>query len=116
MWGGHDGSMPVGVIDVGSNTVRLHVGTGEAMHREKVMVRLGDAIERTGSVPPEKLDETSRLIKRFVRDARKLGVESLEVLVTSPGRQAANGPELIARLEAAAAGVPVRLLSAQEEG
>lgn len=108
--------MPVGVIDVGSNTVRLHVGTGEAMHREKVMVRLGDAIERTGSIPPEKLDETSRLIKRFVRDARKLGVESLEVLVTSPGRQAANGAELIARLEASAAGVPVRLLSAQEEG
>jgi exopolyphosphatase/guanosine-5'-triphosphate,3'-diphosphate pyrophosphatase len=109
--------MPVGVIDVGSNTVRLHIATeGEALHREKVMVRLGDAIERTGSIPPEKLKETAELIERFVREARDLGIDDLEVLVTSPGRQAANGPELISRLEAAAAGAPVRLLSAQEEG
>lgn len=117
MWAGHDGTMPVGIIDVGSNTVRLHIATeGEALHREKVMVRLGDAIERTGSIPPEKLKETAELIERFVGEARALGIDDLEVLVTSPGRQAANGPELISRLEAAAAGAPVRLLSAQEEG
>jgi exopolyphosphatase/guanosine-5'-triphosphate,3'-diphosphate pyrophosphatase len=109
--------MPVGVIDVGSNTVRLNVSDGgDEVHREKVMVRLGDAIERTGSVPAAKLDETSALIERFVDDARELGVERLEILVTSPGRQAANGSELISRIEAAAGGVPVRLLSAQEEG
>jgi exopolyphosphatase / guanosine-5'-triphosphate,3'-diphosphate pyrophosphatase len=109
--------MPVGVIDVGSNTVRLNVSDGgEEVHREKVMIRLGDAIERTGSIPGAKLDETASLIDRFVYDARALGVERLEILVTSPGRQAANGDELIDRIEAAAAGVPVRLLSAQEEG
>jgi exopolyphosphatase/guanosine-5'-triphosphate,3'-diphosphate pyrophosphatase len=109
--------MPVGVIDVGSNTVRLNVSDdGEEVHREKVMVRLGDAIERTGSVPEAKLDETSALIERFVEDARELGVDRLEILVTSPGRQAANGGELISRIEAASGGVPVRLLSAQEEG
>jgi exopolyphosphatase/guanosine-5'-triphosphate,3'-diphosphate pyrophosphatase len=89
---------------------------GDEVHREKVMVRLGDAIERTGSVPDAKLDETAALIERFVEDARNLDVERLEILVTSPGRQAANGSELIARIEAAAEGVPVRLLSAQEEG
>jgi exopolyphosphatase/guanosine-5'-triphosphate,3'-diphosphate pyrophosphatase len=109
--------MPVGIIDVGSNTVRLHIATqGEALHREKVMLRLGDAIERTGSIPPEKLRETAELIERFVGEARALGIDDLEILVTSPGRQAANGPELISRLEAAAPEVPVRVLSAQEEG
>ena len=109
--------MPIGVIDVGANTVRLNVSdNGDEVHREKVMVRLGDAIERTGAVPDAKLDETAALIERFVEDARKLDVERLEILVTSPGRQAANGSELIARIEAAAAGVPVRLLSSQEEG
>ena len=35
--------------------------------------------------------------------------------MTSPGRQAANGSELLARLAGAAGGAPVRLLSAQEE-
>src|SRR6516162_362365 len=113
---GHSGSMPVGVIDVGANTVRLNVSDdGDEVYREKVMVRLGDAIERTGSVPDAKLAETAALIERFVEDARKLDVERLEILVTSPGRQAENGSELIDRIEAAAAGVPVRLLSAQEE-
>jgi exopolyphosphatase/guanosine-5'-triphosphate,3'-diphosphate pyrophosphatase len=107
----------LGVIDVGANTVRLNVSEdGEELHREKVMVRLGDPIERTGSIPPEKLDETEALIDRFVAEAAEMGVESLEILVTSPGRQAENGQELIARLETAAGGVPVRLLSAQEEG
>ena len=51
-----------------------------------------------------------------MEDARTLGVDEIEVLVTSPGRQAANGSQLITRIEAASGGVPVRLLSAQEEG
>jgi exopolyphosphatase / guanosine-5'-triphosphate,3'-diphosphate pyrophosphatase len=109
--------MLVGVIDVGANTVRLNVSNhGEEVHREKAMVRLGEAIERTGAISDAKLDETAALIERFVEDARALGVDELEVLVTSPGRQAANGSELITRIEAASGGVPVRLLSAQEEG
>jgi len=109
--------MPVGVIDVGANTVRLHiVGDDGEVHREKVMVRLGDAIERSGRIPPEKLEESAALISRFVEESQEMGVDDLEILVTSPGRQAENGPELIARLEAAAPEVPVRLLSAQEEG
>ncbi|HEX4521731.1 MAG TPA: hypothetical protein VH063_19305 [Gaiellaceae bacterium] len=108
--------MPVGVIDVGSNTVRLHVAqNGEELHREKAMLRLGETIERTGGIPEPKLAETLALVERFVVDARRHGVERLEVLVTSPGRQASNGPELLTRL-AAASGVPVRLLSAEEEG
>jgi exopolyphosphatase / guanosine-5'-triphosphate,3'-diphosphate pyrophosphatase len=109
--------MPVGIIDVGSNTVRLHVARGgEEIHREKAMVRLGDAIERSGAVPEEKLAETEAWIERFVADARLHGAERIEVLVTSPGRQASNGTDLLDRISAAAAGVPVRLLSAQEEG
>jgi exopolyphosphatase/guanosine-5'-triphosphate,3'-diphosphate pyrophosphatase len=109
--------MPVGVIDVGSNTVRLNVSDGgEEVHREKVMVRLGEAIEQTGAIPEAKLEQTAALIARFVDDASKLGADCLEVLVTSPGRQAANGQMLIARIEAAAKGAPVRLLSPQEEG
>ena len=108
--------MPVGVIDVGSNTVRLHVSrNGRELHREKAMLRLGEEIERTGTIPPDKLAETAQFVAKLARDARVRGVSRLEVLVTSPGRQAANGDELLARL-AAAAGAPVRLLSAEEEG
>ncbi len=108
--------MTVGVIDVGSNTVRLHVSkSGTEVHREKALLRLGEPIERTGSIPADRLAETAACVEEFVAIARKHGADRVEVLVASPGRQAANGPDLIARLEAAA-GVPVRLLSPQEEG
>ncbi|HWE81409.1 MAG TPA: hypothetical protein VG265_07150 [Gaiellaceae bacterium] len=108
--------MPVGIIDVGSNTVRLHVAhEGREVHREKVVLRLGESVERLGAIPPAKLDEAADAAERFVQSARRNGAESIEILVASPGRQAANGEELLARLEKAA-GVPVRLLSPQEEG
>jgi exopolyphosphatase/guanosine-5'-triphosphate,3'-diphosphate pyrophosphatase len=112
----HHDPVPVGVIDVGSNTVRLHISRdGKEILREKAMLRLGEAIERHGSIPPEKLDETTEFVGKLAREARVRRVGRLEVLVTSPGRQAANGEELLARL-ASASGAPVRLLSAEEEG
>ncbi len=116
MWRGHHGAVPVGVIDVGSNTVRLHVSQGGLeVHREKALLRLGESIELTGAIPAEKVTETAECVQAFVASARRHGAEQVEVLVASPGRQAANGPELIARLTASA-GAPVRLLSQQEEG
>jgi exopolyphosphatase/guanosine-5'-triphosphate,3'-diphosphate pyrophosphatase len=79
------------------------------------MLRLGEVIEQTGAIPEAKLTETVDAVAGFVRQARLRGAEHVEVLVTSPGRQAANGTELLGRL-AGAVGAPVRLLSADEEG
>jgi len=116
MWPRHHASVPVAVIDVGSNTARLHVARGEqAIYGERTMLRLGESIEQGGVIPEAKLAETAECVTGFARQARRHGAERIEVLVTSPGRQAANGSELIARL-AGATGAPVRLLSADEEG
>jgi exopolyphosphatase/guanosine-5'-triphosphate,3'-diphosphate pyrophosphatase len=116
MWLGHHGAMPVGIIDVGSNTVRLHVSQGgHELHREKAVLKLGDSVERLGRIPEAKLAEAADAVEEFIQIARRQGADRLEVLVASPGRQAANGEELLARL-AVASGVPVRLLSAHEEG
>ena len=49
---------------------------------------------RNGAIPEEKLAETADCVAGFVRQARGRGVDRLEVLVTSPGRQAENGSEL----------------------
>jgi exopolyphosphatase/guanosine-5'-triphosphate,3'-diphosphate pyrophosphatase len=112
----HDGGVRVGVIDVGSNTVRLLVASGaEAIEQRRAILGLGRSIEETGAIPEEKLAESADCVAGWVKAARRLGVERLEVLVTSPGRQAANGDELLERL-AATARVPVRLLSGAEEG
>jgi exopolyphosphatase/guanosine-5'-triphosphate,3'-diphosphate pyrophosphatase len=108
--------MPVGVVDVGSNTVRLLVvRRGRAVLSEREMLRLGADVEQHGRIPLTKLARVAEVVRDFADDARAHGVERLEVLITSPGRQAANGDELLAAL-AAAAGCPARVLSAVEEG
>jgi exopolyphosphatase/guanosine-5'-triphosphate,3'-diphosphate pyrophosphatase len=108
--------MVEGVVDVGANTVRLQVSRdNESVLGERAMLRLGEAIERSGRIPDEKLDEAAAVVAKFAAEARRLRVQRFEVLVTSPGRQAANGAELVGRL-ATAAGAPARILDATEEG
>jgi exopolyphosphatase / guanosine-5'-triphosphate,3'-diphosphate pyrophosphatase len=112
--------MTAAVIDVGSNTVRLLVAGVSAsgvapIRAEKAFVGLGAEILTRGRIGPEKLEETTELARRYVRIAHKLGAQPIEVVVTAPGRQASNGDELVDAL-ARAARVPVRLLSADEEG
>jgi exopolyphosphatase / guanosine-5'-triphosphate,3'-diphosphate pyrophosphatase len=116
----HDGSVKVGVIDVGSNTVRLLVaepsGTGvRRVREERALLSLGAEIERRGKLPSRKIDETATEVARFGRLARSAGAVEVSVLITSPGRQAKNGEEFAARI-AKSAGATVRLLSAQDEG
>jgi exopolyphosphatase/guanosine-5'-triphosphate,3'-diphosphate pyrophosphatase len=109
----------VGILDVGANTVRLLVAArdGEelvAVREERVQLGLGEEIERSGRISDEKLHDTAATAATCVRRARKLGSAAVEVLVTSPGRQAENGAELVSRL-AAATSAPTRVLSAEEE-
>jgi exopolyphosphatase/guanosine-5'-triphosphate,3'-diphosphate pyrophosphatase len=114
-------SVRVGIVDVGANTLRLLVAMRDggrvlAVHEDRVQLGLGEEIERTGGrIGAEKAGETAAIVRRHVRRARKLGCEFVEILVTSPGRQALNGEELVDALREAA-GVPARVLAAREEG
>jgi exopolyphosphatase/guanosine-5'-triphosphate,3'-diphosphate pyrophosphatase len=103
------------VVDVGSNTVRLLLRGRREQYSRRAMLGLGDAIERHGRIPERKLVEVETCVAELAATARKRRVDVLEVLVTSPGRQAANADELVERL-AAAARAPVRVLSALDEG
>jgi exopolyphosphatase/guanosine-5'-triphosphate,3'-diphosphate pyrophosphatase len=112
--------MRVGIVDVGANTVRLLVAArdGErliSVREERAQLGLGEEIERTGRLSEEKLEETALTAALRVRRARKLRCAAIEVLVTSPGRQAENGRELVERL-AESTGAPTRVLTAEEEG
>jgi exopolyphosphatase/guanosine-5'-triphosphate,3'-diphosphate pyrophosphatase len=110
----------VAIVDIGSNTARLLVVDRQAgalvpVRREREMLGLGADVERCGAVSPAKLEEAEGCVRRFVKIARREGSVQVEALVTSPGRQAANGDELVRRL-AERSGIAVRLLSAEEEG
>src|SRR5260221_2565221 len=116
MWHRHHGSVPVGVIDVGSNTVRLKVAHGaDEIISVREMLRLGAEVEEHGLISAEKLAETADVVHHFSDLARAEGATDVEVLITSPGRQAENGQELLETL-AHAGTCSARILSSVEEG
>lgn len=114
------GAMRVGIVDVGANTLRLLVAGREdgrlvALREQRVQLGLGEEIERAGALGEEKLAEAAAVARAHVRRARKLGCDRIEVLVTSPGRQARNGDELASVLREAT-GVATKVLRPEEEG
>lgn len=114
------GAMRVGIVDVGANTLRLLVAAQEdgrlvALREQRVQLGLGEEIERCGALSEEKLSEAAAVARAHVRRARKLGCERIDVLVTSPGRQARNGNELASILREAT-GAATKVLKPEEEG
>jgi exopolyphosphatase/guanosine-5'-triphosphate,3'-diphosphate pyrophosphatase len=112
--------MRVGVIDVGSNTVRLLVaeqgpGGPERVREARTYLGLGAEIAVTGRIRRKKLSQTAREVRRFLRIAGEHGAAETDVLVTAPGRQAANADELHATLSRAT-GRAVQVLTSEEEG
>lgn len=111
--------MHVGVIDVGSNTIRLLVAARsrsglDCVARAKRAVGLGEDVERLGAVSVAKLAEAAECVSEFAAGARGAGAALLEVVVASPGRQAENADQLVHMLSRAA-GVHARVLSRDEE-
>ena len=112
--------MTVGIVDVGSNTVRLLVAQvrgGElvALREERAHLFLGEDVERDGRLSGERIREAARRAGGYAASARALGARAVDVIVTAPGRQSANGDKLVKGLRKAT-GAPVRVLSADEEG
>jgi exopolyphosphatase / guanosine-5'-triphosphate,3'-diphosphate pyrophosphatase len=112
--------MRIGVIDIGSNTIRLLVAQVEGglvvpLDKERVRLALGEEIERTGGVSETSIAAATKGVRKLAAAARRHGVEELDVFLTAPGRQSANADELVASLRRAA-DHPVRVLTTDEEG
>lgn len=113
-------AVKVAIIDVGSNSVRLLVASAgrsgvKQLHRDRVYVRLGDDAYALGRISDEKLEQARAVAAKFARIARKKGAERVETIVTAPGRQSSNQPELVAVL-ADATQASVVVLTADDEG
>ena len=113
-------AMRVGVLDVGSNTIRLLVasvdnGVITPIEKERFRLPLGEEIERTGRVSATSIAAASKAVRKLCGLARRNTLESLDIFLTAPGRQSANGDELVASLGRAARN-PIRVLTTEEEG
>jgi len=111
--------MRVGVVDIGANTIRLLVaapagGGVVPVRRERVRLGLGEHVEKMGRLPQTAIDDARRAARKQVAIARRLGCSRVEIVVTSPGRQAANADALVFSL-AGISDATVRVLSAEDE-
>ena len=112
--------MRIGVIDVGSNTTRLLVASAgpdglDPLETQKLRLSLGEEIERHGAVSAVHVAAAAKAVRGMAGAARRKRVDSLDVFLTAPGRQATNSTELVAALSRAA-GVKARVLTKEEEG
>lgn len=111
---------PFGVVDIGSNSIRLVVFDGSTrspayMFNEKVLCGLGRGLQETGLLNPEGKASALVNLRRFAAVARSMGVTDLIVTATAAMRDAADGPEFAARMEAET-GLAPRVVSGPEEG
>jgi len=107
-------------IDIGSNTTRLLVAEPVGGQLKKTMeqrayTRINKAIRDSGAIPAEKAREVGEVVATQVRLARELGAETIRAVATAAVREASNG-SAVAREIGEGAGVPVEILSEEEEG
>jgi exopolyphosphatase/guanosine-5'-triphosphate,3'-diphosphate pyrophosphatase len=112
--------MRVAVVDVGSNTARVLVadvaaGRVSVVAERRARLGLGAEIARAGKLSRETVATVARLCREYADRARALEVERAETIVTAPGRQG-RAPELLVTALQQATRLPVRVLSAEEEG
>jgi exopolyphosphatase / guanosine-5'-triphosphate,3'-diphosphate pyrophosphatase len=106
----------VGVLDIGANTARMVVFERGLIRvaEDRASLSLGAEIEANGGISAAKLVEVEESAAGMVAMARLVGASRIEALITSPGRQSANGAELAAAVRRGCGHEP-RLLSAEDE-
>lgn len=111
----------VGVIDVGSNTARLIVyeapegGMPRAILQRKEVPRLGQGVGHGGRLAPEAIERGIASLGRFAETLRALGSPPTVAVATSAVRDAADGEAFVERAREET-GLPLRILSGEEEG
>ncbi|WP_424932179.1 exopolyphosphatase [Amaricoccus macauensis] len=109
----------IGVIDVGSNSIRLVVFDGMArspayFFNEKVLCGLGAGLGETGRLNPEGRRKALGALHRFVALASRLHLSGMIAVATAAVRDAEDGPDFCAQVEAET-GLQIHVASGAEE-
>ncbi|BCW89632.1 Guanosine-5'-triphosphate,3'-diphosphate pyrophosphatase [Alphaproteobacteria bacterium SO-S41] len=108
-----------GVIDIGSNSVRLVVFEAAVrnpvtLFNEKAICAIGRNMVSTGRLDADGMKLALAALKRFRVVADSMGVKRVDVVATAAARDARNGPDFVRRASEAC-GRPVKVLTGEQE-
>jgi exopolyphosphatase/guanosine-5'-triphosphate,3'-diphosphate pyrophosphatase len=117
---GSGNGMRRAVVDLGSNSVRLVIYEGQARNpvqifNEKAVMRLAKGITKTGQLDAAAMRQTVTVMQRYAAIARAMGAVPLDVLATSAVRDAENGAEFVAAIQAKIPEMRINVLSGEQE-
>ncbi len=109
----------VGVVDVGSNSVRLVVFDGAArspayFYNEKIMCGLGAGMSETNRLNPEGRERALNALKRFQLLAQGMGLAPLSAVATAAVREAEDGPDFCEEVRRVT-GLKIWVIDGEEE-
>ncbi|MGD9918556.1 MAG: Ppx/GppA family phosphatase [Paenirhodobacter sp.] len=109
----------VGVVDVGSNSVRMVVFDGAArspayFYNEKVMAGLGQGLAETGRLNPRGRERAFAALRRFSALAKGMDIGPLTCVATAAVRDAEDGPEFQHLVESET-GLHLHVIDGREE-
>jgi exopolyphosphatase/guanosine-5'-triphosphate,3'-diphosphate pyrophosphatase len=109
------------VIDLGTNSVKFHIGERDADGAWRAIVdraemtRLGEGLDEHGEIVPQALERTAASIAAMVDEARRNHALAIVAVGTAGMRAARNRDDVIAAIRERA-GVTVEVLPGEEEG
>jgi exopolyphosphatase/guanosine-5'-triphosphate,3'-diphosphate pyrophosphatase len=110
----------LGVVDLGSNSVRLVVFEGltrnpQVVFNEKSILGLGRGLQASGRLNEEAIGECITVLERYAVVAAAMRADPVEVLATAAVRDALNGPAFVGMLRRRFPDLPIRVLDGDEE-
>ncbi|MBH5317232.1 Ppx/GppA family phosphatase [Paenibacillus sp. GSMTC-2017] len=113
-------SQRIGIIDIGSNSIRLVVyeRTENGAHRvvdgSKRSARLSSKIDDNGALPGDAINELIDTLKHFIRICSLHAIDRIRAVATAAIRNATNQPYILKKINKET-GLSIELLSGKEE-
>ncbi|MFA5889950.1 MAG: Ppx/GppA phosphatase family protein [Actinomycetota bacterium] len=108
-----------GVVDVGTNSVRVLVAEADSrdlrdVERDLLITRLGEGVDRERRLGDDPMRRTVAVIAEYVQRCRAAGATKIRVIATSAVRDAANREEFLTAVKDAC-GIRPDVLAGEEE-
>ncbi len=104
------------VIDLGSTSSRLLIGTaGAVLHREQIVTQMGTGIDATAAISDEALERVDAALAHFAQELSRFEVAATRVVATAAAREVRDTSGLRLMVERTT-GAQLEILSGEDEG